>query len=152
MRQETFVEQVGLSEEERQARLEKETPYLIYNIFGFVAQVFFSIRFAGEAVDLGDVKTWICIQIVLELLYLIRSIAIFALYKKSSDPKRIELYMHLVQIYGLWALTSGWSIYGAKLYNNHIENHSALLTVMWFMLFYNFFTVFYFIVVVPKVA
>lgn len=105
----------------------------------------------GEQRNPDDVKSWICVQIILEVFYTARAFTLFYVYKRSFNPKRMELYLHLVQIYGLWAFTTGWTLYGIVLYNKHIENHAALLTVMWFMLFYNFFTVFFFILMMPKV-
>ena len=120
-------------------------------VLSLAAHIIFTLLFLGEQRNPDDVKSWICVQIILEVFYTARAFTLFYVYMRSFNPKRMELYLHLVQIYGLWAFTTGWTLYGIVLYNNHIENHAALLTVMWFMLFYNFFTVLFFILMMPKV-
>lgn len=100
---------------------------------------------------------WMFIRLLCDFLCICREISVIIVFKYASKPQAWDVVLHLIQVLVLWAFTTGWAIYGAKLFNDPFwqgctdPNMRDVFKVCYIALAQDFFVVFLFIMISPGV-
>ena len=138
--------------------MQKSTAYALL-------QIVYALGLLGLALNRNEEPTcratsglglryWICVQVGLEVLGVVREVSIVCIFAKCENPKRYDITLALCNYLVLWSLNFAWLVVGLTQYERVSADcqDRGLLRITEFVLCVNTVTAFFCSLLMPKLA
>lgn len=138
---------LNCSKKERTRRVYKSAKYS--GLFSGLLIIMVAVTFKYDTQNCPLYLNWLKGQFLLEAVGVLRELCVLLVFKFAENPKPVDLQMGLFQVLVIWSFALAWAVYGTC---NQTECDSeAVARVQLVYIYIDFFIVFFYAMIVPKI-